>query len=456
MRGVYTGPPLTGREEWRVIPSTGGDLEASDQGHIRARVARGQRRVGDLLGQSVQTSGYYQIKWDGERVRAMVHRLVAEAFHGAPPDHEALCSHRNDIPHDNRAENLHWASMVENIWIAGQNGRRTYVSDYLVVMLVSLGLTAEETADVIGYKSSGSVRKIVRAATGVSVSQVNIYYRWATVYLKDEMYKGVDTVWDQDWLESRMIEYTTYASHWSPHHLPYKTSDNWWACAFSYYVGAYELTYNADGAVCVRPEIDPDENFCRLPLSIYESASGHRYVRVEAGFGVSVLVGLGILVLRSVKGPPSGAGQVCRHLDGNPRNNHPLNLAWGSPEQNMEDKRRHGRDGRKVSVDDAWAALEERLSTRDFMDRYDIARSTATLYFRKARDEDPDRYEALTNEGRRGRQGRVYSFGRRDVVDRLEAGVSVVDIAAEFDVPQHVICSMRRRAVREGRYAPAS
>jgi hypothetical protein len=437
-------------------------LEASDQGHIRARVSRGRRRPGDLLGQSLQTSGYYQIKWDGERIRAMVHRLVAEAFHGPPPDHEAVCSHRNDIPHDNRAENLHWSTAIENIGIAGKNGRRNFVSDYLVVILVSLGLTAEETADVIGYKSAGSVRKIIREATGVSVSQVNLYYRWVTQHLTEQMYRQVDQeqpVRDQDWLDRRLIEYKNYAQHWSAHHEPYRTPSNWWSCALSYYAGAYELAYTADGEVYVRPEVDPDDacsgDRCALSpcLPIYESSSGHRYVRLPVE-GFSLLLGVGVLVLRSVKGPPSGPGQVCRHLDGNPRNNHPLNLAWGTPEQNMKDKARHGRDGRKVSVDDAWCALEERLSTREFMERHGIAKSTATRYFRKARDEDPVRYESLTNEGRRGREGRVYNFGRRDVVDRLEAGASARSIAEEFEVSEHVIWGMRRKAIREGRYAP--
>lgn len=34
--------------------------------------------------------------------------------------------------------------------------------------------------------------------------------------------------------------------------------------------------------------------------------------------------------------------QECRHLDGNPANNHLSNLAWGTRLQNMADKARHG------------------------------------------------------------------------------------------------------------------
>lgn len=38
-----------------------------------------------------------------------------------------------------------------------------------------------------------------------------------------------------------------------------------------------------------------------------------------------------------------GEGEVVRHLDGNPLNNHAENLAWGSYADNEADKRAHGR-----------------------------------------------------------------------------------------------------------------
>jgi len=49
------------------------------------------------------------------------------------------------------------------------------------------------------------------------------------------------------------------------------------------------------------------------------------------------------LVLESACGPAK-PGTQCRHLDGNPANNHPSNLRWGTASENWEDKRRHGRD----------------------------------------------------------------------------------------------------------------
>jgi hypothetical protein len=48
------------------------------------------------------------------------------------------------------------------------------------------------------------------------------------------------------------------------------------------------------------------------------------------------------LVCMAFHGMPAGNLQV-RHLDGNPKNNKPTNLAWGTYEENWADRRAHGR-----------------------------------------------------------------------------------------------------------------
>jgi len=45
-------------------------------------------------------------------------------------------------------------------------------------------------------------------------------------------------------------------------------------------------------------------------------------------------------VLRAFVGPRP-KGMVTRHLDGNPAHNHLTNLAWGTPAENMADKKLH-------------------------------------------------------------------------------------------------------------------
>jgi len=47
------------------------------------------------------------------------------------------------------------------------------------------------------------------------------------------------------------------------------------------------------------------------------------------------------LILTAFVGPRP-EGMECRHLDGVPTHNWPSNLAWGTPEQNRDDSRKHG------------------------------------------------------------------------------------------------------------------
>lgn len=49
------------------------------------------------------------------------------------------------------------------------------------------------------------------------------------------------------------------------------------------------------------------------------------------------------LVLEAFHGPRPD-GTECRHLDGNPRNNRAENLSWGTHQENVADRKRHGTD----------------------------------------------------------------------------------------------------------------
>lgn len=61
--------------------------------------------------------------------------------------------------------------------------------------------------------------------------------------------------------------------------------------------------------------------------------------------GQSRRVTVHILVLTTFVGPcPSG--MECRHIDGNPANNHKDNLAWGTRSENSQDKLLHGTHSR--------------------------------------------------------------------------------------------------------------
>lgn len=81
-------------------------------------------------------------------------------------------------------------------------------------------------------------------------------------------------------------------------------------------------------------------NCGRDALSQWAVESGHRQV-VMSMHGKKHRRLVHRLVLESFDGPCPD-GMECRHMDGDPSNNHKSNLEWGTPTENAQDKRRHG------------------------------------------------------------------------------------------------------------------
>lgn len=75
----------------------------------------------------------------------------------------------------------------------------------------------------------------------------------------------------------------------------------------------------------------------RLILTPIRHHRGHLYIFPARGKRLYIHRA----VLEAFVGP-CPEGYECRHLDGNPANNHLSNLAWGTPSENMQDRRRHG------------------------------------------------------------------------------------------------------------------
>ncbi|XTP37104.1 NUMOD4 motif-containing HNH endonuclease [Mycobacterium sp. TJFP1] len=117
-------------EEWRPIPGFEGYLEVSNQGRVRSvdrmtYVSRSRggnpywrRHAGRVLDQTTHPRGGYKYIClnGGGKVRnnAKVHHLVLEAFVGPRPEGMECC-HANDIPDDNRLENLRWDTPRANV-----------------------------------------------------------------------------------------------------------------------------------------------------------------------------------------------------------------------------------------------------------------------------------------------------------------------------------------------------
>lgn len=108
-------------ENWLPVVGYEGLYEVSNLGHVRSldRVSTGKRPRklrGRTLSLGLGSNGNYRIVGlcrEGQSVSHSVHRLVCEAFHGPPGGLHTR--HLNGDGHDNRAENLAWGTVVENM-----------------------------------------------------------------------------------------------------------------------------------------------------------------------------------------------------------------------------------------------------------------------------------------------------------------------------------------------------
>ena len=97
---------------------------------------------------------------------------------------------------------------------------------------------------------------------------------------------------------------------------------------FPYYIATSEGTIFGKKGTLLPGWIDPAKGY--LVLRVKPSGGGRKPMRIHA------------LVALAFHGPkPSGAH--VRHLDGNKLNNCPSNLAYGTPQENIDDMKRHGR-----------------------------------------------------------------------------------------------------------------
>jgi len=105
-------------EEWRIIPGLDGRFEVSDLGRVRHAKTLRVRKL------QPHPRGYLMVNLyhpTNPRRYAKVHQLVLEAFVGPRPPGMGGC-HYNDIPSDNRLENLRWDTQSANAQDMLRNG----------------------------------------------------------------------------------------------------------------------------------------------------------------------------------------------------------------------------------------------------------------------------------------------------------------------------------------------
>ena len=100
-------------EEWKPIAETDGKYLISNYGRLKSYC----RYRAIIVKPYSNQYGYYRadIRRNGNRVTALIHRLVANAFviNDNPKDNDTV-DHIDGDKHNNRASNLRWLSRSEN------------------------------------------------------------------------------------------------------------------------------------------------------------------------------------------------------------------------------------------------------------------------------------------------------------------------------------------------------
>lgn len=145
---------------WRPCPfwpmllvSNRGDVKNDISGHVYAQLEK---------------HGYKTIRvreaLTGKRIQLSVHRLVLVSFAGWPPKGKVAC-HVNGKRHDNKIENLMWATQDENIAQRDAHGTTMKGDNHYCAkitskqarrakLLLSKSYTAREVAKIVGASVS--------------------------------------------------------------------------------------------------------------------------------------------------------------------------------------------------------------------------------------------------------------------------------------------------------------
>lgn len=112
-------------ELWKPVLGFEGRYEVSSEGRVRSlprTSGRGARHQGKFLSHGLAGRGYPFVQIGHGNTR-YIHILMLEAFVGPRPAGMQGC-HENDVPTDNRLDNLRWDTRKANAADALKNGRR--------------------------------------------------------------------------------------------------------------------------------------------------------------------------------------------------------------------------------------------------------------------------------------------------------------------------------------------
>jgi hypothetical protein len=153
-------------EEWRPIPDY--PYEVSSLGRVRRTGAGAGAVVGRIL-RPVLRNGYHAVtlRWTQPSVHRYIHRLLAEAFHGAPASEAIEAAHRDGQKTNNCVDNIYWATPLQNAADKHRHGTTARGE-----RIGNSRLTEDQVRIIRSFGMENSVRKTARAF-GLSSSQVH-------------------------------------------------------------------------------------------------------------------------------------------------------------------------------------------------------------------------------------------------------------------------------------------
>lgn len=165
-------------EIWKPVPSLPGIWASSigrvwSESHL-SQSARDrqptQLRPARLISGELLRNGYRRIKLkrDGCSKNYLVHRLVCEAFHGAPPFTTATVDHLDGCRANNRCENLEWVSRSENSKRQNAAGRGVPKGELHPIAKLS----DAQAASIFRLTEDGWSVKEIASLFGVSLSLI--------------------------------------------------------------------------------------------------------------------------------------------------------------------------------------------------------------------------------------------------------------------------------------------
>lgn len=113
-------------EEWRTVPGYP-TYAVSNHGRIcRVGATTRYRASRKMLGVKPGRNGYRAVALhaDGKQRSTSVHVVVCETFHGPRPSEDHEVAHFDGDRLNNRADNLRWATRVENMADQARHGTR--------------------------------------------------------------------------------------------------------------------------------------------------------------------------------------------------------------------------------------------------------------------------------------------------------------------------------------------